>query len=369
MNTITLLKELVKIESFSGHEQKLAQFIMQWAKENELPAEMQDDNIYIKFQVGSSKALIFNAHMDTVKPGNIDFWSSPPTGHGAGKIKGNKLYGLGASDDKSAIASFLTLAHQLKGLALPVDVFIVFVTNEEISGAGSQSFVNYFQKNYADKYKEVSAVIGEPTDLKSTEIGHRGNIFLKVTTHGDSGHGSKPWKIKQHAIGEHIKVIQKITTLGELLTKEYADATLGAPSFCLTGIQSDDSSVNKVPASCFSTWDIRTTPNLHDKVLYFVQKEVGKDVMVEFIEQPSPFGLTSPKSKVIGLLKKIVPDLKVKISPGSNDICFFTEAGVPAITFGPGKKNVIHKPNEFVEIDKVKEAVTIYKQLLESFSV
>ncbi len=365
MNTINLLKELVKIESYSGQEQKLADFIVQWAKENGLPAEMQDGNVVFEFLVGSSKALIFNAHMDTVKPGNLVFWSTSPTGSGSGKIKGNKLYGLGASDDKSAIASFLTLAYQLKGLTLPVDVFIVFVTNEEISGVGSKSFVDYFQENYAGKYKEVSAVIGEPTDLASTEIGHRGNIFLKVITYGDSGHGSKPGKIKKHAVSENIKVVQKITKLGEILAKKYTHTTLGTPSFCLTGIQSDFSSVNKVPSSCFSTWDIRTTPKLHDKVMSLIQKEVGRDVIVEYIGQPAPFGITSPKSKIISSLKKIVPNLKEKISPGSNDICFFTEAGIPAITFGPGKKDVIHKPDEFAEIDKVEKSVAIYKQLLE----
>jgi len=367
MNTINLLKQLVQIESYSGQEENLANFIVAWAKDHDLAVDEQNGNVVVKLLNNSPTALIFNAHMDTVKPGNLDFWSVPPNGNGAGVIKDNKLYGLGASDDKAAIASFLTLATEINKSSLQIDVFIVFVTNEETSGAGSQSFVSYFQKNHADKYKEVSAVIGEPTDLQAIEIGHRGNVFLKIITNGDSGHGSKPEKIKKHSVYENIKVIQKITGLGEKLAKKYKDPVLGVPSLCLTGIQSDSSSVNKVPSSCYSTWDIRTTPKLHDRLMHLIQKGVGEAVIVEYISSPAPFGLTSPKSKIVNLFQDLLPNLKTKISPGSNDICFFTQAGIPTVTFGPGKKDVIHKPNEYVEIDKVEKSVVTYKQLVDIF--
>lgn len=369
MNTINILQQLVQIESYSGQEENLANFIVAWAKDNDLPVKKQNGNVIIKLLNDSSTALIFNAHMDTVKPGSLAFWSVHPTGNSAGEIKDNKLYGLGASDDKAAIAAFLTLTREINKSSLPIDVFIVFVTNEETSGSGSQSFVSYFQKNHADKYKEVSAVIGEPTDLQAIEIGHRGNVFLKIITNGDSGHGSKPKKIKKHSVYENIKAVQKITKLGKNLAKKYEDLVLGAPSFCLTAIQSDSSSVNKVPSSCYSTWDIRTTPKLHDRLMHLIQKEVGEAVIVEYISSPAPFGLTSPKSKIVNLFQDLLPNLKTKISPGSNDICFFTQVGIPTVTFGPGKKDVIHKPNEYVEIGNIERSIAIYKQLVENYGL
>ncbi len=365
MNTINLLKKLIQIKSFSGQENILADYIVDWAKDHELPVEKQNGNVVIKFLKHSSKAVIFNAHMDTVKPGSS--WSVPPTGNGSGVVKDNKVYGLGASDDKAAIASFLTLATELKKSPPPIDIFIVFVTNEEISGVGSQSFVSYFQKKYGGKYKEVSAVLGEPTDLEYVEIGHRGSTFLKVTTGGDSGHGSKPENIEKHSIYENIKTVEKITALGAVLAQKYKDSVLGAPSFCLTGIQSESSSVNKVPSSCYSIWDIRTTPKLHTKVVSFIQGAVGQKVKIDYVGQPSPYSFTSPKSKIVGLFQEIVPNLKVKISPGSNDSCVFTQVGIPSVTFGPGRKAGIHKPDEFVEIDKVEKSVVIYKKLLEKY--
>ena len=210
MSTQTLLSSLVKIPSYSGQERALAAFIMQWAHAHGIQAELQNGNVLIPFVAGSSKALIFDAHMDTVTPGAENLWNVPPTGSGAGVIKNGKLYGLGASDDKAAIASFLLLAQELQRSPPPLDVFIVFVSCEETDGSGSQSFVQYFQKNHARKYQKVAVIIGEPTDLQTIEIGHRGNMFLQVATHGDTGHGSQPQQIKTHAVLEHVKIIKKL---------------------------------------------------------------------------------------------------------------------------------------------------------------
>ena len=43
MNTTDLLKKLVKIESHSGQEEKLADFIVGWAKDHGLPVEKQSE--------------------------------------------------------------------------------------------------------------------------------------------------------------------------------------------------------------------------------------------------------------------------------------------------------------------------------------
>ena len=367
MDCINLLQKLIQISSFSGHEEKLAAFIVEWAKKHGLPVEKQEENIIIKFTGYGSKALILNAHMDTVKPGKLSLWSAPPIGVKAGVVNNGKLFGLGASDDKASIAAFLEVAVRLKAVPPPLDIFIVFVANEETDGSGSHAFVNYFQKKHAGRYSDISAIIGEPTNLSSIEIGHRGNVFIKVTTYGDSSHGSQPEKIKKHAIDSHIQVIETIKKMAEVWVEEYKDPILGLPSFCLTGLQSDTSSVNKVPGSCSSIWDIRTTPALHNEVVSLLQKELGADASIEYVCNPAPYGLTSPKSKIVGLLQKFVPGIEIKISPGSNDICVFQAGGIPAITFGSGNKDTIHKADEFVEIDKVHQSIAVYLKIIQGY--
>jgi len=46
---------------------------------------------------------------------------------------------------------------------------------------------------------------------------------------------------------------------------------------------------------------------------------------------------------------------------------FFTQQDIQTITLGPGKKSVIHKENEYVEVDKVLQAVDVYKNIIWSF--
>lgn len=362
-----ILKQLVQIKSYSGQEKKLTDFITDFCQKNNLPVEKQDGNIIIKFLVGSNKCLIFNAHLDTVKAGNASSWTYPPFGKKAGVIKGGKMYGLGVSDDKASISVFLSLALEFVKNHPPVDVFIALVNKEEIDGSGSQSFVSYFINNYAKSYNDVSVIIGEPTNCNSIEIGHRGNIFIKVKTTGNSGHSSNPKKIIIHSIEKMIKVVSKIKSLEKAIKTFYSDDILGFPTICLTGFNSSKTSVNKVPSDCYTTWDVRTTPLLHNKFMNILKKKLGHNVEIELIGKPGNYGLTEKNSKIVGIFKKIVNDLEIKISPGSNDTAFFTNLGIPTITFGPGNKETIHQENEYVELENINKSFNICKNIINNY--
>jgi acetylornithine deacetylase/succinyl-diaminopimelate desuccinylase-like protein len=362
-----ILRQLVQIKSYSGHEKKLADFIMVFCQKNNLPVENQDGNIIIKYIVGSQKCLIFNAHLDTVKEGNISSWTYPPFGKKAGVINDEKMFGLGASDDKASIAVFLFLALEFIKSPPPVDIFFVFVTKEEIDGSGSQSFVSHFINNYAKSYKDVSVIIGEPTNCNSIEISHRGNIFIKIKTTGDSGHSSNPDKIKIKSIEKMIKIVSKIKRLEKEIQIFYFDDILGYPTVCLTGFNSSKTSVNKVPSDCYTTWDVRTTPLLHDKFINILEKKLGYDVEIELIGKSVNYGLTEKNSKIVNIFKKIVNDLEIKISSCSNDMAFFTSISIPAVTFGPGNKEAIHKENEYIELENINKSLNVYKNLINNY--
>ena len=62
------------------------------------------DNLYATYG-NKEPNLCFAGHVDVVPPGKIDQWEEDPF---SGKIKNNLLYGRGAADMKSAIASFIS---------------------------------------------------------------------------------------------------------------------------------------------------------------------------------------------------------------------------------------------------------------------
>jgi len=360
-----ILSDLIKIPSISGNETELAKFLFNYFLNIGLAPIMQDGNVILHFS-GKDKqsALILNAHMDTVSAGDISLWTYPPFGENAGVIKAGKMYGLGTSDVKGSVALLCILSQKLKTKKPATDVWITFVVGEEIDGSGTKSFLKYFSK-YKKSYKHISAIVSEPTGGNSLEIGNRGESKVKITTTGDSGHGSRPHEVKTHAIEEMFKVIDTMKKIEEYSEKEFTDNRLGIPSFALTGIFSNENSLNKIPTSCWTFWDIRTTPKMHAKLLQILEKKLGENISVEVIEglNHTPV-LIGTNEKIIKMFQAVLPDIQIKTSPGANDVTFFVDANIPAVTFGPGLKKVIHKENEYIEIEKVNKALEIYKILL-----
>lgn len=368
MEVQTILKDLIQIKSYSGQEDKLASYLIAFANKNGITFEYCEGNVVMKFINNSPKCLLFNAHMDTVRAGDPKLWQHPPFGSNSGVIKNSKLYGLGASDAKASIAAFLLLAVELVQRELSCDVWLVFVTEEETTGSGTKNFLYRFNGRYIKKYKEIAAVLGEPTDLETVEIGHRGNIFVKLTTEGNPGHSAYLNQLDNHAIQKMMEVIDKMNKLNIRVKNEYKDQLFGVPSMTLTDIKCTNESINKIPAACISTWDIRTTPQFHGKALDIIKDELGKKAKIELVGHSIPCSLTDENEKIVSLFKKLVPNLAIKIAPSSNDSYFFNNCGIPAVTFGPGQKEVIHKPNEYVIIDNLIKAANIYHNLIDRFA-
>jgi len=362
-----LLSDLVKIASVSGNEQELAEFLVIHLTSLGFSPFLQDGNVVVHITgENQDEAIIFNAHMDTVSAGDLSSWNYPPTGEKAGATSDGKLYGLGASDDKSGIASLVLLAESLKNSKPKNDVWLTFVTKEETDGSGTKNFLSRFSKDgWMKKYKKISAVICEPTDLEEIKIGHRGNMFIKITTYGDGGHGSRPHLVKANAITQANEIIKKLEVLGSVWAKKYHHPILGQPTLAVTTISAGDaSSPNKFAESCVITLDIRTTPALHHNAISLLKDELKEfDATIAMLHEPGLIGDTDSDSEIVQKAK-LLTGAKITMSVGSNDLGFFTEANIPGIIFGPGAYAAIHKSNEYCEIEKIEKAADIYRKLI-----
>lgn len=349
---MNLLKNLIQIQSYSGGEAKIAQFILKFLHKNNIPGRIQNGNV-ISFIPGrnQTKALIISAHMDTIQ------------GEAAVRTKGGKVYGLGSSDDKGAIASILYLAKELE--TPPIDLWLTFVTKEETDGSGTEAFLKwYLASKYSKSYKIISAIIGEPTGLKTLEIGHRGNLFINLIVKGESGHSGKNYKATHLAISKALVALERIQKLN---MRKYTDKLLGAPGINITGISATSNSPNQIPGGCKISLDIRTTPAIEGKILKMLKSAVGPDVEVTEIAKSRSSGKTSPQSHIVKCFQRAIPAIPLQISLGATDLSQFTKIGIPTVVFGPGEKEVMHKPNEFVEVKKVVECAKIYKRIIEEY--
>lgn len=363
-----LIRQLIRIESISGHEARIAKLVVSYLEKLGLKPKMVNGNVVCRINgVDRIRVMIFNAHLDTVSPGNFSDWKFPPCGLKSGMVKNGKIYGLGASDEKAGVAALMLLAKKLIKEKPPIDVWLTFVVNEEIDGSGTKEVMRYFDKlGIFEQYKSIAGVICEPTGLKEIQIAHKGNVFLKLTARGDAGHGSEPEKIKSQAIKSLMKTIGKIEKLGKSWGKIYQDKLLGKPTLSLSSFQAGDVNCpNSFPSLAEATLDIRTVPRMHQLVVKSIKKIVEKTgIEVSTVGEPAPAGYTDINDPLVKVAKLVCPRAKITVIAGSTDQCFFTEKGIPAIIFGPGEIGVVHKPNEYCYLEKIDKCVVLYEKMI-----
>src|SRR5690606_15409955 len=184
-----ILQDLIQIPSVSGEEAEIQDFIHAWLTNLGFEPMWVEQNILVKIKgTDSTKAVILNAHVDTVAAGEKDQWQySPYSGHiDADK----KIYGLGASDEKAGVAALLLFAQTLLQQPPACDIRLTFVVREELDGLATQQTIDWFEQQYRSQYQHLAAILAEPTRLERIEIGHRGNVFIQLEIQGEGGHGS-----------------------------------------------------------------------------------------------------------------------------------------------------------------------------------
>lgn len=366
MKIESILQQLIQIFSVSGNEQKIQEWIYAYIAQLGQKPKWVGPNVVCHIAgKDRSKALIFNGHVDTVSPGDEKAWEHGPF---SGKMVDGKIYGLGSSDMKSGVAVMLKLLEIYSKIQSPVDLWFCFVVREETDGSGTKKVMEWFGQQHQKQYKTIAGIIPEPTNLKKIEIAHKGNIFLKVTIKGDGGHGSTPEKIKLHAISKMHKVAKDLTSLVNSWQKKYKDDVLGIPTIAWTSIQAgDEASPNKIADTCTATFDIRTTPQIHEKALHLIHKRFSSaSVKIKVLYPPLPCGYTDKAEHIVQVAKQVT-HLPVGKTPGATDLLFFTKAGIPGIIIGPGEKELEHQVNEYVYLSKIEKCIKFMEEIINEF--
>ena len=110
MDPLKLSSELISFKSVSPKSAGSLEFIRDILNENKFVCNLLEfgdqkvKNLYACFKGGNGPNLCFAGHTDVVPPGNIKNWSSDPF---IPNVKKGVLFGRGASDMKTAIASFI----------------------------------------------------------------------------------------------------------------------------------------------------------------------------------------------------------------------------------------------------------------------
>lgn len=361
----SLLADLVSMPSYES-EQEIVEYIARRLDKIGVSYEFTEvapgrQNLIASTGAGE-KSLIFNSHMDTVPPGNVENWKYPPLKL---TVDGGELFGLGACDAKGSLASMLTAFELLACNASLLDGRLILqaVCCEESRARGTLAETR--RGIVAD-----AAIIGEPTELVPM-IGHKGALGLSVTVSGKAAHASSPHE-GINAISGMARLIRALDALAEDISARRAPL-FGNASLAVTQIRGGKAT-NVVPDECVITLDRRLIPgemldDARSEILAVIdqQKALNPALIVSAIEnigiKPCRISLDEPIVKVVKDSVAQVTGTKQEVSgfTACCDMwCLMEKSHIPTLIFGPGKLSMAHKTDEYISIDDLYEAAKIY---------
>lgn len=313
---------------------------------------------------GRRGGLLFACHLDVVPPGEAE-WRHPP--FSAAEIDG-KIYGRGSTDMKGGIAAVVTAISRIveSGVRLQGDIILLAAAGEETDSCGAKRFI----ADFGTKLPELSGVIiPEPTDFEVVTA-HRGIVWLKVTTKGKAAHGSTP-QLGVNAISSMRSL------LGELENYKIAAEShelLGESSMSINTI-AGGKAINVVPDKCSIGIDIRILPEqnhqdiIDDFEKIFVklkQKNPQFDAEVSVVREVRALE-TEPHCDFVKDFCSAVGISETRAVGFTTDGPHLAALGAPVVVFGPGKPQLCHKPDEYIDIVDIEKAVEHYKNIILKF--
>ncbi|MES2094924.1 MAG: dipeptidase [Actinomycetota bacterium] len=193
--------------------------------------------------------ILLYAHHDVQPPGKDEDWESSPF---EPTVRGDRLYGRGAADDKAGVMAHVAAIRSLVEVAgQDFDLGIaLFIEGEEEFGA--RSFTNFLTAHRAELAAEVIVVADSDNwdvDTPALTVGLRGNVTFRLTvsTLGHASHsgmfgGAVPdamlatIRLLATLHGEDGSVAVKGLALREAETPEYTEDQLRREAALLEGV-------------------------------------------------------------------------------------------------------------------------------------
>lgn len=342
--------EIVQIDSPTGHEGKMAQYVFERLKK--INFEITKDNYgnIIASNGRSGQSLLLTAHLDTVEPGR---GIVPTVENGIIKSSGNTILG---ADNKAAVAVILEVAQIIIEEKLDIGLEVVFTLSEEIGNYGA---VNLDYSLIKSKFGYAFDAAGNVGDvIVASPFYNRFDIEII----GQSAHASKPESAKNTLLIFR-DILNKIS-LGRV----------DEDTLCNIGVVSGGSVRNTIPGNLLLKGEVRSfveskLESCTEQIVKEFKKSARKfdssaeiDVVRENggykLKDKDPF--LQKTTAVIGSLGMIP---KPKVSYGVSDANIFADHDIKVINMSDGTKDP-HTKDESISTDDLFKTAKIALELV-----
>ncbi len=335
MDAVTLTRHLVDIESITGNEAAVGNYLYGELcrlgyQTKKMRVEDNRFNVYATSPEQQRPAVVFSTHMDTVPP-------FIPSSEDAGRI-----YGRGSCDAKGIIAAQIAAAERLRKQAIHVG--LLFVVGEERDSLGAHVANEQVTSGQISGCRFL--VNGEPTENRLA-LASKGTLRAEVTATGRMAHSAYP-ELGESAIDKLIPALTRLRAMPLPSDPEVGRCTLNI------GLIEGGRAPNVIPDYAHADLLYRLVGPSHELRQQIVAA-AGDQVKVTFpLELPF-------------LRLRTVDGLPTMIAAFTTDIPKLTSWGEPLL-IGPGSIHVAHTDGEYIEKQQLAEAIDLYckiaKQLL-----
>jgi acetylornithine deacetylase len=326
MDPVRLTRELIDIESITGNEAQVGDYLYRILSKlgyraEKMPVEGDRHNVYAT--PGAAPDLVFSTHMDTVPP----FISSSEDA--------DNIYGRGSCDAKGIIAAQIAAAELLR--AKNAKIGLLFLVGEERDSQGAKK---------ANHHPPGSRFLinGEPTENKVGRAS-KGTLRVQLTANGRMAHSAYPH------LGE--SAIEKLVeALHRLLKMPLPDNPEIGPTTLNIGLIEGGRAPNVIPDFARAELLYRLVGPTND-----LRKNIQQ--FVEGLASPE-FALEIPYVKL-----RTVDGIPEMIAAFTTDIPALTNWGEPVL-LGPGSIHVAHTDGEFIAKRDLSDAIDLYVKVAEN---
>ncbi len=324
MNALELTKELINIESISGNELAVVNFLADYLDGIGFHVELQEaeaqrPNIYAK---RGEPDVMLSTHTDTVPP-YVEL-----------REDDEYIYGRGACDTKGLMAAMLKAAEGL--MAENVSDFGMLLVVGEENGSVGAKVANHIENR--SRY----LINGEPTESKLA-LGSKGAMRAIVRAQGRAAHSAYP-HMGESAIEKLLDILNDVRQ-AELPTND----VLGATTMNI-GLISGGVAANVIPPAAEAELMFRVVTDTRS-LKQILETAVGKRAAIDYGFECEPVFM----EKIAGYETAVVSF--------TTDIPALTNWGKPLL-YGPGSILDAHTAGEKIVKNDVLAAVDIYQAMV-----
>ena len=322
MDVVAFTRQLVDIESVSGNEGPVGDFLHRELgrlgyQARKLPVEGERCNVFANTPEQPRPAIVFSTHMDTVPP-------FIPSSEAA-----TRIYGRGACDAKGIIAAQVAAAERLRQDSIHVG--LLFLVGEERDSLGAK-----VANQHSPGCKFL--VNGEPTENR-VAIASKGALRVELTAQGRMAHSAYP-ELGESAIDKLLEALNRLRAMKLPAVDGIGPTTLNIG--VIEGGRAPNVIADRAQAQLLYRM-VGPSQVLRRQIV----EAVGSLTHVEFTLE-IPF-----------VRLRTLDGLPTMVAAFTTDIPALSNWGQPLL-FGPGSIHVAHTEGEYVEKKQLSDAIDLY---------